>query len=85
MSNQCVISIFVIDNDDYAEHDVSEKVEYKQADDDIVEDAHDNVHSEDIKGASGDFISLVDCIRALVDLFSKHSYLRVLASYFEDQ
>ena len=65
---------------------MSEKAEYKQANDGIVEeDAHDNVHSEDIKGASGDCISLVDHIHALVDLFSKHSYLRVLTSYFEDQ
>ena len=64
---------------------MSEKAEYKQANDGIVEeDAHDDVHSEDIKGASGDCISLVDRIRALVDLFVKHSYLRVLASYFED-
>jgi hypothetical protein len=73
-----------IDNDDYAEHDVSGKAEYKQADDDIVEeDVHDNVHGEDIKDAAEDCISLVDHIPALVDLF--YSYLRVLASYFEDQ
>ena len=65
---------------------MSEKAEYKQADDGIVEDdVHDNVHTEDREDASEDCISLVDRICALVDVFSKHSYLRVLASYFEDQ
>ena len=75
--------ILFIDNDDYAEHDVSEKAEYNQADDGIEKE--DEVHSEDVKDATEDCISLVDHILALVDLFSKQSYLRVFASYFEDQ